>query len=257
MLRKIACIAAAAVGVAVLGSAAVFSEGDASQKNANMLNNYRKMDWTGNQVYYDAYSTAIFFKNNGSETQSAVLTLDVEEEMTGFMFRTDAGNGAGEGFSSSPGSGYQDSGFCTVTFYGDEHNSLFGVSTGVICGLGNYTRFSIGEETKYYPVPEGAKTVEIVISAEPKGHTDNVHMYFRNFALYFSNEKPLLPADGNALYMEAAAGLSRVEIGVLPYEKYLWVGVVFLVALSFFIIRVWRQRYETPTVMKGTDRKRR
>lgn len=256
MFRKIACIAAAAMSVAILGSASVFSEGEASESNVNLMDNYKKMDWTGNQVYYDAYSTAIYFKNNGMGAQSAVLTLDVKEGMTGFMFRTDAGNGTGEGFSSNSGSGYEDSGFCTVTFYDDEHSSLFGVSTGVISGFENYTRFSIGEEAKYYPIPEGAKTVEVVLSAEPKGHTDKVHMYFRNFALYFSKEKPLLPADSSVLYMEAATGLSRVEVGVMPYERYLWIGVIFLIAVAFFVIRVWRQRYETPKIMKGTDRKR-
>lgn len=256
MFRKIACIAAAAVGVTVLGSAAVFSEGSASEKNANLLNNYKKMPWTGDQVYYDAYSTAVYFKNSGTGARSAVLTIDVEEGMTGFMFRIDAGNGAGEGFSSGPGSGYEDSGFCTVTFYNDAHSSLFGVSTGVISGFENYARFSIGEETKYYPIPEGAKTVEIALTAEPKGHTDKVHMYFRNFAFFFSDEKPLLSADSSVLYMEAVTGLSRVEIGVMPYERYLWIGVVFLVAVAFFVVRVWRQRYETPKVMKGTNRKR-
>lgn len=255
MFRKILCITAA---VLFLGSVTVFSEGETSEKNANLLKNYKKMSWTGKQLYYDAYSTAVYFKNNGTrETKTAVLTLDVEEGMTGFMFRTDAGNGAGEGFSTSPGSGSEDSGFCTVTFYDSGHNSLLGVSTGIISGLEYYTRFSVGEETKYYPVPEGAETVEIVLAADQKGNTDNVHMYFRNLALFFSNEMPLLPAGSDTLYMETATGLSLVEIGVLPYERYLWIGFIFLVAIAFFVISVWRQKYKTPTVMKGTDRKRR
>lgn len=245
MLRKMACIAASAACAVFLSSAAVFSEGETSGENANLLDNYKEMPWTGNQLHYDAYSSAVYFENIGSdEPQSAVLTLDVKNETTGFMFRTDAGNGAREG-----------SGFCTVTFYDKEHNSLFGLSTGVISGVENYTRFSIGKETQYYPIPEGAKTVEIVLSAEGKGDADKVHMYFRNFALYFSGEKPLLPADGNELYMEAATGLSRVEIGIRPFDRYLWIGIVFLVAMSFFIIGVWRQKYKTPTVMKGTDRR--
>lgn len=250
MLRKIACIAAAAAEVLCLWSASVFAA-----ESTNLLKDYKDLLWSGDQIYYDAYSTSVYFINADKETQSASVTLEVEQDMTGFMFRIDGGNGAGEGLGAN--SGIEDSGFCTVTFYDDERNSLFGVSTGVISGLENYTRFSIGEETKYYPIPEGAKTARIVLSADQKGKTDNVHMYFRNFALYFSNEKPLMTADKNILYMEASTGLSRVEVGVSSFDRYLWIGIIFLVALAFFIISVWRQKYKTPTVMKGTDRKRR
>lgn len=250
MLGKIACIAAAAAGALCLRSASVYAA-----ENTNLLKDYKDRLWSGDQIYYDAYSASVYFINSDKETQSASVTLEVEQGMTGFMFRIDGGNGAGEGFGAN--SGIEDSGFCTVTFYDDEGNSLFGVSTGVISGLENYARFSIGEETKYYPVPEGAKTAEIVLSADQKGKTDNVHMYFRNLALYFSSEIPLMSADKDILYMEASTGLSRVEVGVSSFDRYLWIGIVFLVALAFFIISVWRQKYKTPTVMKGTDRKRR
>lgn len=251
MLRKFFC-AAAAAGVLALGSAGIFAEGEV---NANLLSDYRNLTWTGDQIYYDDYSAAVYFANADKENQSAAVTLDVEQGMTGFMFRIDGGNGAGEGFGTS--SGIEDSGFCTVTFYDSEHKVIFSISTGKISGFENYSRFSIGEETSYYPIPEGAKTVEIALTAEQKGDTKKVHMYFRNLALFFSSEIPLSPADSNTLYMNASGGLSRVEVGISPYERYLWIGIVFLVAMTFFGIGVWRQRYKTAKVMKGTDWRRR
>lgn len=250
MLKKIACAAAATAVMLFCGSAPICAE-----EKENLLNDYKDLLWSGDQVYYDAYSTSIYFKKSDKDVQSASVTLELEQGASGFMFRIDGGNGAGEGLGTD--SGIEDSGFCTFTFYDDAHNSLFGVSTGVISGLENYTRFSVGKEEKYYPVPDGAKTAEIVISANQKGKTDNVHMYFRNFALFFSNEVPLMAADNDTLYMEASSGLSRVEVGISSFDRYLWIGIIFAVAMVFFGISLWRQKYKTAKVMKGTDWKKR
>lgn len=236
MLKKIACAAAA---VLFLGSAAVLAE----EENQNLLADYRNLAWSGDQLYYDDYSTTLYFANKGGEKQSASVTLSVEQGMTGFMFRIDGGNGTGG-----------DSGYCTLTFYGSGRKELFGVSTGSISGLEYYTRFNIGKETSYYPIPEGAETVEIALTAEQKGGADKVHMYFRNLALFFSDTIPLSPAyDDTVLCMTSATGLSIVEIGVSPFQRYLWIGVIFLIAMAFFVIGLWRQKYKTAKVMKGTD----
>lgn len=250
MLKKIVCAAVVTAIMLLLGSAPIFAE-----EKENLLKDYKDMPWSGDKVYYDAYSTSVYFEKSDKEVQSAFVTVEVDSDATGFMFRTDGGNGAGEGIGTD--SGIDDSGFCTFTFFDGEHNSLFGVSTGVISGLENYTRFEMGEETKYYPIPKGAKTAEVKISAAQKGTTDNVHMYFRNFALYFSSEVPLMTADEDNLYMEASTGLSRVEIGISSFDRYLWIAIIFAVAMVFFGISLWRQKYKTAKVIKGSDLKKR
>ena len=214
--------------------------------NPNLLGDYTSAEWSGNKLYLDEASTSVYFKKNpDSANQSAVLTFKRDSKDTGFYFRIDAGNGANSG---------GDSGFCTLSFYGEGHEQLLSLSTGSIQGFDNYSRFYIGEETSYFPIPENTETVEVVLNAEQKGEGERVNTYFRNLSLHLSGEKPLLP-DEKKLYLDSTAGLTKVEIGITPMTRYIWIGVIFLVALAFYIIRIWRQKYSTPKVMKASDRK--
>lgn len=207
----------------------------------NVLADYAQMEWQGDTLYIDQPSTAVFFMNSGKEEQKALLPINIEGEPSGFYFRIDGGNGAGGG-----------SGFCTLTFFDGENNVLYSVSTGLIEGFDNYSRFSIGNEVNYFPVPKGAERLEIALNARKAGDGERINMYFRNPALFLDSEHPLLPQE-NLLYMESTAGLTKVEIGVTKFTRYLWIGVVFFVALAFYLVRVWRDKYKTARVIKGTD----
>lgn len=236
MLRKNIC--------ALFAGLALISPAVSAAETENLLADYARLEWQGDALYLDQPSAAVYFMSSDKEEQRAILPLNIEGEPTGFYFRIDGGNGSGH-----------DSGYCTLTFFDGEHNALYSVSTGLIENFGNYSRFSIGTETNYFPVPNGAESVEIALNARETGDGGRVNMYFRNLALFFDSERPLLPRE-NPLYMDSTAGLTKVEIGVTEFTRYLWIGVVFLVALAFYLIRKWQDKYKTARVIKGTDIKK-
>lgn len=220
------------------------SEESSELQNPNLLGNYTSAEWQGDALYFDEPSTAVYFKpKDEGGKYYAVLSFERDKSETGFYFRIDAGNGSGG-----------DSGFCTVSFYDGEHNQLLSLSTGQIQGFDNYSRFYIGEEGSYFPIPEKTETVEVALNAEQKGKGDRVSVFFRNLSLHLSGEKPLLPNE-KKLYFDSTPGLTKVEIGVTRATRYIWIIIIFLVALSFYFIRRWQQKYSTAKVMKTGDRK--
>ena len=245
MLKKFSFLATVCFAFALFFAVCVNAEVSDSAESSNILADYISADWSGDTLYLDEPSTAVYFMSGDNKEQSSVLTFERNESDTGFYFRIDAGNGANSG---------GDSGYCTISFYDEEHSLLFSLSTGLIQGFDNYSRFYIGEETNYFPIPEKTKTVEISLNAVQKGKGGRVNIYFRNPVLCFSNEKPLLPYE-NKLYLDSTAGLTKVEIGVTKATRYIWIGVIFFVALAFYIIRMWQQKYSTARVMKAADRK--
>lgn len=207
-----------------------------SAEAPNLLSDYTNLDWQGDKLYLDKGSGAVYFQRNSDKTvQEANLALDVEQGSSGFLFYIDIGNGNKKG----------DKGYCSIQFFDEDNKELLGRSTGMIENSENYVRYSVGEDEKFYPVPEGAKTVKIKLSAEGEGNGENVNVYFRNFSLFFSDEIPLCDPTDEAL-MDSSTSLSQVEIGLTPYTHWIWVGFVLLVALSFYLIRMWRQKYSTP-----------
>ncbi len=216
----------------------VFAEG-------NALENYQNASWQGDKLFYDDYSGALYFEGNADkEKQSAVLTLDLEENATGFFFYVDGGNGNGS-----------DSGFVTLSILDGDGNSLFSASTGNVEGFANFSRFSVGEEGHYYPIPKGAEAAEITFTAQQKGSGQRVNIYFRNFNLILSDSKPLLPPNEIDL-MDGKAGLSKVEVGVTVFDRWFWIILIFAVAMVFFLVAKWKGKYASPKVMKGTDRRK-
>ncbi len=222
----------------LLLSVGVFAEG-------NALENYQNADWQGDKLFYDDYSGALYFRGNtDKEKQSAVLTLNLEENATGFFFFVDGGNGNGS-----------DSGYVTLTILDGEGNSLFSTSTGNVEGFANFSRFSVGEEEHYYPIPKSAEAAEITFTALQKGSSQRVNIYFRNFNLLFSDSKPLSPPNKIDL-MDSKAGLSKVEVGVTAFDRWFWIVLIFAVAMVFFLVAKWRQKYISPKIMKGTNRRK-
>lgn len=245
MLKKLSFLALVCFLFPSLFAVRVNAEASDFAESVNLLTDYISADWSGDTLYLDEPSTAVYFMSGDSKEQSSVLTFERNASDTGFYFRIDAGNGANSG---------GDGGYCTVSFYDEEHSLIFSLSTGLIQGFDNYSRFYIGEEANYFPIPEKTKTVEISLNAVQKGKSGRVNIYFRNPVLYFSSEKPLLPYE-NKMYLESTAGLTKVEIGVTKATRYIWIGLIFFVALAFYIVRMWQQKYSTARVTKATDRK--
>ncbi|MDE7281787.1 MAG: hypothetical protein K2N36_08630, partial [Ruminiclostridium sp.] len=207
-----------------------------SAEEPNSLSDYVNLDWKGDQLYLDKESGAVYFQRNDSKTaQEAYLELDIEQSSTGFLFYIDIGNGTKKG----------DSGYCSLQFFDGNGSELLERSTGIIEKSENYVRYSVGENEKFFPVPKDAKTVKIKLGVIGEGNGDRVNVYYRNFSLFFSDSIPLCdPVDGEL--MDSSTSLSKVEIGLTPYTRWIWVGIVFLVAMAFYLIRVWRQKYSTP-----------
>lgn len=245
MLKKLSFLALVCFLFPSLFAVCVSAEESDASETVNLLADYISADWSGDTLYLDEPSTAVYFMSGDNKEQSSVLTFERNKSDTGFYFRIDAGNGANSG---------GDSGYCTISFYDEEHSLIFSSSTGLIQGFDNYSRFYIGEETNYFPIPEKTKTVEISLNVVQKGTSGRVNIYFRNPVLCFSSEKPLLPYE-NKLYLDSTAGLTKVEIGVTKATRYIWIGLIFFVALAFYIVRMWQQKYSTARVMKAADRK--
>lgn len=223
---------AAAITACVM-AASVYGDG------TNLLSDYGNADWRGDKLALDSSSGAVYFANDGT-AKSAVL--EIAAEGTGIYFSVDAGNGVNT----------NDSGYCTLEFCGEDGEVLSSVSTGSIKGFENYARFYIGTEGSYYPLPQGTEKVVITLHAESSGNSGKVNVYFRNFTLFCSSEKPLTE---KLTYMDSIAGLTKVEVGLNPWVRWIWVGVVFAVAMVFFLVRKMREKYKSPEIMKAGKRK--
>lgn len=229
-MRLLGIVAAACV-MAMAAASAV------SADEVNLMASYGSADWQGDSLTFDSASGAVYFGGNGSEL-SAVL--EIKAEGTGVYFRVDAGNGVNT----------SDSGYCTVEFCTEEGQVLSSVSTGSISGLENYSRFYMGSEDSYYPLPNG--TDKLVVNLHAEGKSGKVNVYFRNFALFFSSEKPLGEPVAS---MGSIAGLSKVEVELDLWIRWVWIGLVFAVSLVFYFVKVVRDRYKTAEVMKAGKRK--
>lgn len=214
-------------------------------EDRNCLKNYHTAEWSGDSIYLDKSSNSLFFKKDQDKSrQTAAISIDIEQGSSGFLFYVDIGNGSHN----------DDNGYCTISFYDENKEMLLSVSTGIVKNLDNYSRFSIGKNESYFPLPEDAKTAEITINSTQSGNDENINVYFKNFTLLVSNEVPLLPEE-KIDFMNSTIGLTKVEIGLTPMTRWIWVAIVFLVALSFLFIAKWQQKYKTAKIMKGTDRK--
>ena len=238
---RLAGIAAAAAAACVMAAAAFAEE-------VNLLASYDSNHWQGDSLALDSASRSVYFDGGDGSEQSAVL--EIKAEGAGIYFYVDAGNGVNT----------KDSGYCTLELCGEDGEVLFMASTGSISGLENYSRFYIGSEEKYYPLPEGTEKIAVRLYAEPEGNSGKPNVYFRNFTLFMSSEKPLMEPDSSlsaeetVYYMSSIAGLDRVEAGLAPWTRWVWIGVVFAVALAFYFVRRMRDKYKTAEIMKAGKR---
>ena len=91
-------------GIAVLLTAQLPVYGDAAaqdsaEESVNRLNEYYRIDWAGDPLYYDESSAAMFFQHaEGKSRQTASYTITFENgSPAGLWFYTDIGNGSNGG----------------------------------------------------------------------------------------------------------------------------------------------------------------
>ena len=229
-----------AVGLLAAAAAVLTMTGAVYADEVNLLAGYGSADWRGDGVSYDNASGAVYFVNDGSGEKSAVLEITADGSDRGVYFSIDAGNGVNTG----------DSGYCTLEFCGEDGEVLYSVSTGSISRLERFSRFYLGSEESYYPLPEGTKTIVLSLHAAPTEEAGKVNVYFRNLSLYLSGDKPLGDAEDSA-YMKSIAGLTKVEVGVSSAVRWIWIGIVFAVAMVFYFVRMRREKYKTAEIMKA------
>ena len=225
-------------GLAAIGICAVVMASAVLADEVNLLADYGSADWQGDSLTLDGTSGAVYF--SGGAERSVSLEMNVEG--TGIYFCVDAGNGVNT----------SDSGYCTLEFCGKDGEALSSVSTGNIKGLENYTRFYIGSEGSYYPLPDGTEKIVVSLHAMSEENSGRAKVYFRNFTLFCSSDKPLTQ---ELTYMNSIPGLTKVEVGLSPWLRWIWVGAVFAVAMVFFLVRKMRDKYKSPEVMKAGKRK--
>lgn len=234
--------------VAAVMAALVMAGAVSAADEVNLLENYAALEWQGDSLVYDSRSGAVYFentKNAANVNYYASYDIEVTGEDNGFYFFIDGGNGANT----------SDYGSCYLYFYGEDGEELFAVCTIGVNGLESYSRFYKGSEDTYFPLPEGTRKITIVLQATPYSEKGRINVYFRNPALYLSNEKPL---EGNKddYIMKSISGLSKVEVGVNSAVRWIWIGIVFAVSMVFYFVRMRREKYRTAEVMKAGERKR-
>lgn len=231
----------------VFGESVENIESNFYKEDANVFAEYYALDgWNGHGLYYDNNSGAVFFilRKDAREgdslefpstdaVQSTEYAFDLPSTLpSGFCFSIDIGNGSEK----------VDSGTAELIFYDEKGEPVLSTSSGTISGSKNYKRYSIASETGYFPVPNTAKTVKLKLSATSVDDDYMIDVYFRNISLIFSNTKDVMTTAATALNMDISDDLSIVEIGTNEFMHWVWVGIIFCVAIIFFVIRTARDR---------------
>lgn len=205
----------------------------------NYLGNYQDLLWNGDPLTYDERTETIYFTRSEKTEQSASFEVKIDSSHTGFYFYVDSGNGANN----------SDVGECVLAFKNDEGEEIFSVSTGEISGLDYYSRFSVGDESEYYPLPDNAASAEITLYSRQNSSMSRVNAYFRNLVFVTdANVKLSLPAALDK--MTERTGLSKVEVGTSGAVKWIWTAAVFLVALALYFIRTRLNKYKTAKLIR-------
>ena len=221
----------------------VYGEGtaEAEETAANHLDEYYRLDWAGDDLYYDQSSKAMFFKHaDGKSTQTASYTITFEEAPAGFWFYTDMGNGSTDG----------DNGTVEISVIDKNGDSLFSVSSESIVNENSFRRHYLGKEDAYYPIDKNAAAITVTLTANDVDGGQLVDVYFRNLSLVFGNEEQTDYAQQDLLHLYSGDSLGRVEIGNYDFARWLWIGIIFVVAIIFYIIRMKKKKYASPKVIQ-------
>ena len=234
-----------AISTAILLTAQLPVYGEETAEGAvastNHLNEYYRLDWTGDDLYYDESSKAMFFKHaDGKTTQTASYTVTFENAPAGLWFYTDLGNGNTDG----------DNGTVEISITDQNGDSLFSISSENIAKENSFRRHYLGKESAYYPISENAAAVTVTFTANDVDGGQLVDVYFRNLSLVFGSEEQTDYAQEELLHLYSGDSLERVEIGNYDFARWLWIGIIFVVAMIFYFIRMQKKKYATAKVIQ-------
>lgn len=216
-------------------------EAQTASEKTNHLDEYYRLDWTGDDLYYDESSKAMFFRHSGEKTtQTASYTVTFEEAPAGLWFYTDLGNGSTEG----------DNGTVQITITDRKGDVLFSISSETITNENSFRRHYLGKEDAYYPISKNAAAITVTLTANDVDGGQLVDVYFRNLSLVFGSEEQTDYAQEELLHLYATDSLDRVEIGNYDFARWLWIGIIFVVAIFFYVIRMKKKKYATAKVIQ-------
>ena len=75
-------------------------------------------------------------------------------------------------------------------------------------------------------------------------------MYFRNLSLVFGTSGQTDYTHQDLLHLYSSDKLTKVEIGNRQYAHWLWIGIIFAVAMVFYFIRMRKNKYRTTQIIK-------
>lgn len=241
-MKKALSLAAAAIMLAAAPTSVFAEETAAAPESVNLLNEYFRLDWTGDSLYYDENSKAMFFRHiDGKTAQQASYTVTFDGEApAGMWFYTDIGNGSTGG----------DNGTVEISVSDKNGECLFSINSETVVNEDNFRRHYLGKETGYYPLGENSASVTVTLSANDVDGGNLVDVYFRNLCLMTGTKEQTDFVRQELIHLYSTDKLEKVEIGNYDFTRWLWIGIVFVVAFIFYLIRLRRKKYETPKILK-------
>lgn len=217
----------------------------------NLLSEYQSLSWNGDALSYDGYSkTLSFTASEGKADYSSQLVIALlEDTAKGFMFYTDIGNGQTT----------SDFGAVSLEFLDGDGKVIAKASSEVINSRKNYHRCSCGKDSEFYPTDENAKSVRVTMTATDADGDGKINVFFRNFYLLFSDAQIMSSIKPSEIpsVMETSSELSIVEVGNIGLSRWLWVGIIAVVAFAFYFLRLSRQKSNKSSLIKPTGKKQR
>ena len=211
----------------------------------NLLGNYVEILWSGDSLQYDSYSQTLSFINKGKADYNAEFIIDLPEaKAKGFMFYADLGNGQTTA----------DFGAVTLEFLDKDGASLAKSASEIINAQTNFRRCFCGKSSEFFPVDENSASVRVTLTANDADADGKINVYFRNFCLLFSDKQIMSSVKPSEIpaTMKLSDELSKVEIGNVGLSRWLWVGIIVIVAFLFYFLRVHKQKNQKSSIMKPT-----
>lgn len=238
-----ACLGA--VLTALLLTVAVSAEYAA---DTNLLAVYDTI-WNGDALLLENDSKAVYFSaTDGKTDYTASYTFKLPETLPhSYWFYVDIGNGKETSDIAS----------AELLFTDKSGTVIKQIFSGDVIGGEKYRRFYSAAGDEYYPLPENAKSVTIMLNARDTDADGKIRAYFRNFSLIFSDTQTIsgIKAADIPTLMTVSDELSYVEQNG-TMNRIVWILIVVVIAFVFYFIRLKQQKYKTTKVMKPVTKRK-
>lgn len=203
--------------------------------DTNILSDYTTLVWDGDDMYFEngEYPVMFFGEKNAEapKTYTSSYTIDLPEiTPSGFYFSIEMGNNYIIDLENP------DTISAQLKFLDADGNALLTSNSGEISENKEYHAYSLGTADKYYAVPDGAVKCQLTLTTSYNtGST--IDAFYRNLNLTFSSDKEIDPTSySNYLpSMSDSGAIASVQSQSVTASKYIWIGIIFVVALVMFL----------------------